>query len=115
MKYFCEVEGYDECYIDVVDSWTMKELRALTDSDDKEYFEIFKKKVDSMLLKDSDGNELRDPKKIDDAFIENVDVSLAGFIGSVLALHVRQRKSLGGMSVRPQSTISEIATMNRKQ
>jgi hypothetical protein len=113
MKYYSETEGYQDCFIDVVDKWTMKELKELTASEDKEYFEIFRRKVQGLLLRDVDGNELRDVTKFDESFVENMDVAMAGFLGNVLAMHVRQRKSLGGLNVRQSSTTSEPATTKK--
>ena len=107
MKYYLEFEDYTDCFVEVNDKWTMKEVKALIDSGEKEYFDIFKKKVVSLLLRDADGNELRDINNFSEEWMENVDVAVAGFIGMVLARHVRDRKSLGGLSVRPLSTGSE--------
>jgi hypothetical protein len=103
-QYFSELEGYTDCFITVTDKWTVKEMRSLADSEEKEYFEIFQKKVEGMLLRDADGVELRNPAELDGAALENFDVSLAGFVGSILPLHVRRRRNLGGMNVRPLST-----------
>ena len=114
MKYYSEIEGYEDCYVDVVDKWTMKELKELTASDEQEYFNLFRRKVTGILLRDIDGNELRDITKLDDEFVENLDVVMAGFIGTVLAMHVRQRRSLGGMSVRQSSTTSELTAAKKK-
>lgn len=107
MKYYSEIEGYEDCYVEVVDKWSMKELRKLTESDETNYFDLFREKTDSILIRDIEGNELRDINKFDEEFAENLDVAMAGFIGGVLATHVRNRRSLGGLSVRPSSTISE--------
>ena len=114
MKYYSEIEGYEDCYVDVVDKWTMKELKELTASGEQEYFELFRRKVSAILLRDIDGNELRDITKLDDDFIENLDVVMAGFIGTVLAMHVRQRRSLGGLSVRQSSSTSEQTATKKK-
>lgn len=111
MKYFLEFEEYTDCFVEVTDKWTMKEVKALIDSSADEYFDIFKKKVTSLLLRDADGNELRDINNFSVEWMENVDVAVAGFVGMVLVRHVRDRKSLGGLSVRPLSTGSESKTM----
>ena len=113
MKYYSETEGYQDCFIDVVDKWTMKELKELTESNDEQYFEIFRRKVTSLLLRDADGAELRDIKQFNAEFVENLDVAMAGFIGGVLPMHVRKRKSLGGLSVRQSSTTSEQVTTKK--
>ncbi len=114
MKYYSEIEGYEDCYVDVVDKWTMKELKELTASDEQEYFDLFRRKVSAILLRDIDGNELRDITKLNDEFVENLDVVMAGFIGTVLAMHVRQRRSLGGLSVRQSSSTSEQIATKKK-
>jgi len=94
MKYFSEIEGYEDCFVDVVDKWTMKELKELTESDDEQYFEIFRRKVTSLLLRDADGVELRDITQFNAEFVENLDVAMAGFIGGVLPpQNKRQRRN----------------------
>ena len=91
----------------------MKELRELTASTEEDYFSLFKRKVTSILIRDSDGNELRDVTKLDDEFIDNIDVVMAGFLGTVLAMHVRERRSLGGLSVHRSSTTLEAQTTKK--
>lgn len=103
-QYFSELEGYTDCYITVADKWTVKEMRALADSDEKAYFEIFKNKVEGMFLKDSENVEFRNPAELTETALENFDVALAGFVGSILPLHVRKRRNLGGLNVRPLSS-----------
>lgn len=103
-KYFSEMEGYEDCFIEVTDRWTVKEMRALAESEEKEYFDLFGRKVESMLLKDADGKEFTNPREITPTDLENFDVALGGFMGSILPIHVRKRRNLGGMNVRPSST-----------
>ena len=45
---------------------------------------------------------------LEDVFclLENFDVAMAGFVGSILPLHVRKRRNLGGVNVRLSSTSS---------
>lgn len=99
-KYFCEMEGYTDCFVEVTDKWTMKELREMVDGDEKTYFSYINSKVEAMLLRDTTGKEFTNPKEFTADDVGEFDVFVAGFIGSVLPLHVRKRKSLGGMSVR---------------
>jgi len=105
-QYFSELEEYKDCYITVSDKWTVKEMRELADSDEKDYFKIFTRKVEGMLLRDSEGTEFRNPADLTGESLENFDVSMAGFIGSILPIHVRKRRNLGGLNVRPSSTSS---------
>ena len=110
-KYYLEFEDYKDCFVEVTDKWTMKEVKALTSSTEENYFdEVFKKKVESIFIKDVNGKELRDVNMIDGDFLDNVDVAVSGFLGTVLVRHVRDRRSLGGLSVRPLSTTSESKT-----
>lgn len=103
-QYFSELEGYTDCFITVTDKWTVKEMRALADSDEASYFAIFKNKVEGLFVKDADGTEFRDPTALTAEVLENFDVAIAGFIGSILPLHVRKRRNLGGLNVRLSST-----------
>jgi hypothetical protein len=104
-KYFSDLEGFKECFIEVSDNWTVKEMRQLSESDTEEaYFEIFKSKVESMYLRDVSGVEFTNPKEFKGDDIEDFDVAMAGFIGGILPLHVRKRRNLGGLAVRPSST-----------
>lgn len=103
-KYFLDIEGFEDCFIEVTDKWTVKEMRTLSESEEEAYFELFKAKVVAMFLRDESGTEFTNPKEFKPKDIENFDVSIAGFIGSILPIHVRKRRNLGGLSVRPSST-----------
>jgi hypothetical protein len=106
-KYFCDIEGNEDIFIEVTDAWTVKEMRALADSEEKEYFEIFQKKVEAMHLRDVSGNVFTNPKDFNLDILENFDVAVAGFIGSILPIHVRKRRNLGGMKVRQSSPTND--------
>lgn len=105
-KYFSEVPGFEKFFIEVTDAWTVREMKALADSGEDEYFDIFHTKVESMYLTDVDGNEFTNPREFSRDDVENFDVSAAGFIGSILPIHVRKRRNLGGLNVR-QSSLSK--------
>lgn len=105
-KYFSEVPGFEDLFIEVTDAWTVREMKALADSEEAEYFEIFNKKVESMYLKDVDGNEFTNPKDLKAEDVENFNVTVAGFLGSILPIHVRKRRNLGGLNVRQSSPSS---------
>ena len=92
-KYYSEEEGYKDCFIEVTDAWTMKEVRAMGNAGEEEYFEIFNKKVESMFLRDSNGVEWTNPRNFKPEDVEDFDIVLAGFIGTVLPMHCRRRKT----------------------
>lgn len=99
-KYFSQLEGYTDCFIEVSDKWTMKEVRKMTDADGEEYFEMFNGKVDAMLLRDVEGKEFTNPKTFKPEDLDEFDISMVGFVGSILSTHVAKRKRLGGLSVK---------------
>lgn len=105
-KYFSEVPGFEKFFIEVSDAWTVKEMKALADSDEDGYFDIFHAKVESMFLADVDGKEFTNPRELSRDDVENFDVAVAGFLGSILPIHVRKRRNLGGLNVR-QSSLSK--------
>ena len=114
-KYFSGLEGYEDCFIEVSDNWTMREVRDLTDGGEVEYFDFFHKKVDSMLLKDSTGKEFTNPREITVEDMDDFNVALVGFFGGILSNHVRRRKSLGNLNVLPSSLGKESTTQAKKK
>lgn len=106
MKYYIDLPNYSDCFIEVQEQWSLKEVNELAASDEKTYFDILRKKTESILIRDVNDKELRDINLLNDEFIENIDVAVAGFLGYVLVKHVRDRRSLGGSSVLPQSSTS---------
>lgn len=107
MKYYMELSGFEDLFVEVEDAWTMKELKEVTSADGEQYFVILRRKIVSLLIRDAEGKEIRDKNELTEDFIENVDVAVAGFLGTVLIKHIRDRRSLGGASVHPLSTGSE--------
>lgn len=112
-KYFSGVEGFEDCFIEVSDHWTMREVRDLTDGAEKEYFDFFHAKVDSMFLRDTTGKEFTNPRDIKPEDMDDFDVALVGFFGGILSMHVRRRKSLGNMSVLPSSLGKDSKTQTK--
>lgn len=113
-KYYSELEGYTDCFIEVSDSWTMKEVRELTDGGEDEYFNFFHQKVTSMFLLDEDRKEFTNPREITKEDLDNFNVALIGFFGSILSFHVRRRKTLGGVNVRA-SLLGQDSTLQAKK
>lgn len=114
-KYYSELEGYTDCFIEVSDSWTMREVRELTDGGEEEYFNFFNSKVTSMFLLDEDRKEFTNPREITKEDLDNFNVSLVGFFGSILSFHVRRRKTLGGVNVRPLSLGQDLTQQAKKK
>lgn len=110
VKYFSEIEGYEDNFIEVTDKWTVKEMRSLADSEEAEYFELFRKKVEAMFVKDTEGVEFTNPREFSPENIINFDVAIAGFVGSILPIHVRKRRNLGGINVRQSSPSNDGIT-----
>lgn len=112
-KYFSGVAGFEDCFIEVSDKWTMREVRDLTDSDEIAYFDFFHKKVESMFLKDSNGKEFTNPREIQATDMDDFDIALIGFFGGILSLHVRKRKSLGNLNVLQSSLMQGSSTQTK--
>jgi hypothetical protein len=113
MKYYIDLPEYNDCFIEIKEQWTIKDVNILAASDETNYFDILREKTESILIRDVNGVELRDVKQLNTEFIENIDVAVAGFLGYVLVKHVRDRRSLGGSSVLPQSSTLERQTVKK--
>lgn len=114
-KYYSDVEGYADLFIEVSDQWLMREVKALADAGEEEYFSIFNQKVEAMFLRDTVGKEFTNPRTFAPDDVLDFDVALAGFVGSVLTTHVRRRKSLGGLSVRTSQVGSDGVGLTTKK
>lgn len=114
-RYECKVEGFEKNWVEVADKWTMKEVRQLVDSDDVGYFDIFGKKVLDMYIEAEDGTVYRDPKELTEEVLENLDITLVGFLGGVMSMHIERRRQLGKWGASLSKDGSEENSSKKKK
>lgn len=103
MKFYCDIEGLQENWVDVGEAWTRAEVNALNSAGEQETLALFYSKVQACHLVAEDGTTVTDPKQVTAEFLDKVQIQLVGFIGGVMPIAVRRLQNLGNAAVRLSS------------
>ncbi|MCB0041213.1 MAG: hypothetical protein KDE01_07610 [Caldilineaceae bacterium] len=105
-----EIEGYEECFVEVADGWTVRELNALADPE--AWRELWLRKVVALSVDTADGEALTEPQQVVDRY-DDLDVALARFVNTSLSAAVGYMATLGGAKRRVSSGATGSPTMSR--
>ena len=98
----CTAPGYEGTWVDVSSKWTRREFKAMVDSDADEWLELFHVKVEACHIETS-GDPIEDPSAVNEESLDDVDMQVLGFLGTVLLEAAAHLRSLGFMSGRVSS------------
>ena len=115
LKFYCDIEGLEENWVEVDERWTREETRRLNSAGEEETLALFHSKVKKCSLTSEDGVTVTDPKAVTADFLDTVRVELIGFIGAVLPRAVRQLQALGNAAVRLSSDSNGRQTAPKSQ
>ena len=107
MRFYCDIEGLEQNWIDVSERWTRKEYLALQDSKPDEFLPSLIGKITALHLEDMDGNVIEKPDDLTDENLDNMDVRLLGFVGGISANTFIRLRTLGNAHARLSSERSE--------
>lgn len=105
IKFFCDIEGLQENWIGVSDSWTQAEAKAADDAMSggwSDYLKFLSGKVESCNLIVND-SVIDDFSSIKEGTVDMMDLRLVGFIGGILQNAVMRLRALGNASARVSS------------
>jgi hypothetical protein len=102
MRLYCDIEGLQDNWVDVADAWTRKEFRQMVESDGADFLEMFHAKVTGCHIESGD-ESIDDPAGITEDALDDIDMRLVGFLGSVLVTACVGLRSLGNVSARMSS------------
>ena len=104
MRWECKVPGLEGNWIEVADSWTRNEEKALDEAkgDDVKFFAIWRAKVTACHLVTADGRTLTAPAEVE-ASVGDLDIAVLQGMGSVLDFARFERRKLGNASWRLSS------------
>lgn len=106
IKFFCDIEGLQENWIGMSESWTGKEAKAAEESMNggwNEYLSFLSTKVDDCNIVAGDVI-ITDFKDINDITMDLLDVRLSGFIGGILQQTILRLRALGNAAARVSSS-----------
>jgi hypothetical protein len=106
MKWFCDIDGLTDNWVEVSERWTRRDsrrVRAWSFENDDEFWELFARKVEKLHLVNDIGAVVDDPANMDDDFLLDCDDRLAGFVGNILVQTVDRLAALGNVAARLSS------------
>lgn len=108
----CTTEGFEGTWVEVSDRWTRREFKELLDSEGDDWLETFHVKVDACNI-ETDGEPITDPAMVTEDTLDDVDMQVLGFLGTVLFEAAAHLRSLGFMSGRISLNGSAETTTNK--
>ena len=95
-----EIEGYEECFVEVADGWTVRELNELYRQET--WQALWLKKVVALRIDTANGEVLTEPQQVIDRH-EDLDVGIYRFVNDSLMAAVGYLATLGGAKRRVSS------------
>ncbi len=103
-----EAAGLEECFVEVDERWSIRDLNRIYDSRDA-WLELFGRKVLAVHLLTAEGEAIDDPAQVLERF-EDLDIRLAKLVNNSLANAVDYLATLGEASKRVLSGAGAPAT-----
>ena len=113
----CTTEGLEECWIEVDDAWSRRELREYTKLKGDPFVELWRRKVTACHLQTATGEVITEPVQVHER-LDDLDMRLLGFVGQaplevtghLLVLgEVNKRLSLPGADPAAKTTKAPTA------
>lgn len=92
-----EIEGYEQCFVEVADGWTVRDLNELYRQET--WQALWLKKVVALRIDTADGEILSEPQQVLDRQ-EDLDVVVYRFVDNSLLAAVGYLATLGGVKRR---------------
>lgn len=100
MKYCCDIEGLEDNFIEMSDSWSRKEVRVLWDLQGAEYMALLQSKLISCRLTRPGDEPLTEPTAFLEEVADTLDWRIWRWLSSVPTKHVQSVGELGEASGR---------------
>ena len=99
MRYQCDYEGFENCYVEVSKKWTRGELKLYFRAKGDEYMELLRSKIAAIYLV-TNGDPIDQPDKLTEEASDNVDVTLWRWFATAVNKAVDDMATLGEASAR---------------
>lgn len=99
MKYQCDIPGFEDCFVEISERWTRKELRLYFSAKGDEYVTFMQTKISSIYL-ETTGEPIDEPGKLTLEASEDVDIALWKWLSTALTRGVDDMLSLGEAHAR---------------
>lgn len=105
IRVYSDIPGLTDCYVEVAESWTVREVTALYESREQ-WLALWRRKTLSVYLPLPSGDTITDPEEVIARF-DDLDIRLARFVNNSLGWAVDHLATLGGTQRRISSGVGD--------
>ncbi|MFZ1755037.1 MAG: hypothetical protein WBO46_14950 [Caldilineaceae bacterium] len=109
VRFAVDIEGLEEDWVEVSESWTRAEVRGVNEAEEAALLGYLQRKLTACHLTRPGQEPLTDPALLDEERMDELDLRLIDFLGTVLiqaAVHLRSLGPLAGRLLLPGSDSS---------
>ncbi len=110
LRFTVNIEGLESDWVEVSESWTRGEVKAVNASDEATLLDYLQRKLTGCHLSRPGGEPLTDPAHITEEALDELDLRLVDFLGTVLIQATAHLRSLGPLAGRLLSPGSDNST-----
>ena len=114
MRLQCNIEGFEQCYIELSDRWTRRELRDFFTTRVDDAAGLIQKKITAIYIECADGQPITTADQLTEERLEQVDVQVYNWLPGAIMTGLRElenlgfRKGLGRSSTTGDSSTQKI-------
>ena len=109
MRVNCTAEGFEHNWVEVVDSWSRREIVELEGfriSDNEEFFAMLQRKSVACNIVLEDGTVIDDPQRLNYEELLDADEAIWAWLGQCMWIAIGMRRALGNASARLSSGLN---------
>lgn len=95
MRLQCPIEGFEQCYVEISDRWTRREIREFRTARTEDAVGILTAKIIAVYLECADGNHITEPAQMTEERLDEVDARVYLWLPGALLGGLRELESLG--------------------
>lgn len=95
MRLQCNIEGFEQCYIELSDRWTRKELRDFYTTRVDDAAGLIQQKVVAIYIECADGQPITTADMLTEERLEQVDVQVYNWLPGAIMMGLRELENLG--------------------
>lgn len=103
MRITCGVAGYDEVWVEIDPRFTRRDVTTILDAEEDALLEQIRRRVTACHIPLEDGTVIDNADDLTGARLEEADLVVIGWLGSLLPTVIGTRRTLGNASVRLSS------------
>lgn len=95
MRLQCNIEGFEQCYIELSDRWTRRELRDFYTTRVDDAAGLIQKKITAIYIECADGEHIATADQLTEERLEQVDVQVYTWLPGAIMMGLRELENLG--------------------